>query len=400
TGERECLNLPAAISEEFARLILTEFEFSVEGNERADYIQSQMKSFIRNLDKTVEVWCAVGGVALKPYVTGDGDKPDEIAIDIVKANRFFPTAFNSNSEVTGAVFMETKHVGEYIYTRLEYHNLVGDHYTVTNKAYRSKRLNTNYAEDDLVTNAAYLLQEEVSLDSVEEWGELAPEVELDGIEHPLFVYVKVPMANTIDPESPLGPSVYSKAVETIMEADKQYARILWEYEATEAAVDADISVFDLDRNGRPILPEGRERLYRTYDIGTTGEKPFFQEYGPAIRDSNLFNGLNELCRKIEFQCGLAYGTISDVSDTDKTATEIRASKQRSYSKVSRMQKAWDTALDELILVMQIYCDLYNIVPAGDAEKPCSWGDSILEDTEAEYQRRWSMVLAGKMKVEK
>lgn len=397
---KDQLNLPAAISEEFSRLVLTEFEFSVEGSERADFIGDQLEGFIRNIDKTVEIWCALGGIALKPYVSGNEDAPDKIAIDIVKANRFFPTAFDSNNEVTGAVFLETKHEGDYIYTRLEHHNLVGDHYTVVNKAFRSKRLNTAYAEDDLVVDASYLLQEEVSLDNVEEWKGLAPSVDLDGIEHPLFVYVKVPMANTVDPESPLGPSVFSKAVETIMEADKQYGRILWEYEATEAAVDADSSVFDLDLHGKPIIPEGRERLFRTYDIGGTDEKPFFQAYGPEIRDSNLFNGLNELCRKIEFQCGLAYGTISDISDTDKTATEIRASKQRSYAKVNRMQKAWDTALDELLEVMEIYCDLYHIVPAGAVEKTCCWGDSILEDTDKEYQRRWSMVVSGKYKLEK
>lgn len=28
------------------------------------------------------------------------------------------------------------------------------------------------------------------------------------------------------------------------------------------------------------------------------------------------------------------------------------------------------------------------------------GDGVLEDTEVEYQRRWSMVLAGKLKIEK
>lgn len=30
---------------------------------------------------------------------------------------------------------------------------------------------------------------------------------------------------------------------------------------------------------------------------------------------------------------------------------------------------------------------------------CNWGDGVLEDTEAEYQRRWSMVVAGKLKTE-
>ena len=43
--------------------------------------------------------------------------------------------------------------------------------------------------------------------------------------------------------------------------------------------------------------------------------------------------------------------------------------------------------------------LYDMVPDGETELNCNWGDGVLEDTEAEYQRRWSMVVAGKLKTE-
>ena len=36
----------------------------------------------------------------------------------------------------------------------------------------------------------------------------------------------------------------------------------------------------------------------------------------------------------------------------------------------------------------------------EKEMNCSWGDSVLEDTDKEYQRRWAMVVAGKLKLEK
>ena len=125
-----------------------------------------------------------------------------------------------------------------------------------------------------------------------------------------------------------------------------------------------------------------------------------QPYSPDIRDSSMFKGLDELLRRVEFLCGLAYGTLSNPNQVDRTATEIKASKQRSYTTVSNMQKAWDNGLDSLIEIMNTLCDLYGITPAGEIQKLCSWGDGVLEDTEVEYQRRWSMVLAGKLKVEK
>lgn len=398
------LNLPATIAEEMARLVLTEFEMDVTGSARADFIKEQMGITLANMSNIVEMWCALGGIVLKPYAAGEdaNGNPDEIMVDVVQANRFFPTAFNSNKEVTGAVFVDTKREGDYIYTRLEYHNLEGDHYTVVNKAYRSERLNTMTTEDDQMS-VEHPFMAEVPLDSVTEWQGLEPIAEMDGIEKPFFVYIKTPRANNIDPYSPLGASVFSRAVEVIEEADKQYSRILWEYEAKETAIDADETLFRTDRFGNPVLPHGTERLYRTYDFGGSERAGFIDTFSPEIRDTSMFNGLNKLFRNIEFLCGLAYGTISDTNATasgERTATEIKSSKQRSYTTVNAMQRAWESGLDDLIYVMNSICTLYGIVPEGNIEKTISWGDGVLEDTDVEYQRRWNMVVAGKLKLEK
>lgn len=403
-GGKACvksLNLPAAIAEEMSRLTLTEFSFEVSGSQRADFINDQMNTFIDNLSNTIELWAAMGGVAVKPYVVAaeNPDEVDGINLDVVQANRCYPTAFNSNKEITGMVFIDSKRIGNYLYTRLEHHKLDGMTYTVVNKAYKSERLNTLTTEDDQLS-VEHPFMEEVPLASVDEWKGLQESVILAGIDMPLFVYVKVPRANNIDPHSPLGASVYSRAVTTIEEADRQFSRILWEYEATEAAVDADESLFATDKHGHPVLPEGRERLYRSYQFEGSNEAGFLKEYAPTIRDSSLFNGLNELMRKIEFQCGLAYGTLSDPNDTAKTATEIKTSKQRSYTTVAAMQTAWGAALEDIVHIMDIYCTLYDLAPAGNVEQSCAWGDGVLEDTDTEYQRRWSMVLAGKYKLEK
>lgn len=398
------LNLPATISEELARLVLTEFKAEISGSQRADFISNALDITFNNLSNIVEMWCALGGIALKPYVAGEDfitHNPTTIIVDVVQANRFYPTSFDSNKNVTGAVFLETKRIGDYAYTRIEYHSLVGTHYTVINKAFRSERLNTQLLEDENI-NVQHPFSEEISLEEVEEWKGLQPKTEIEGLEKPLFVYIKTPRANTIDTQSPLGASMYSRAVEIIKEADKQYSRILWEYEAKEAAIDADETLFKSDKKGNSILPVGSERLYRTYEFEANGDgkSNFIQAYSPEIRDASMFNGLNKLYRQIETLCGLAYGTLSDVADVQKTATEIKASKQRSYTTVSAMQKAWEQGLNELIYAMDMICNLYKLTPAGTINTTLTWGDGVLEDTDVEYQRRWSMVVAGKLKLEK
>lgn len=396
------LNLPASIAEEMARLTLTEFSLEVTGSERGNFINSQMTSYKENISNIVEMWAVLGGIAFKPYVVGDDGSghPTEIHVDVVPASRFYPTAFDSNKNVTGAVFVETRHIGDYIYTRLEHHNLEGTHYTVVNKAYRSERLNSSWTETGVISCNAPL-QTEVALESISDWSALAPVTEIDNIDRPLFCYVKMPRANSIDPESPLGVSVFSKAVETIEEADKQYSRILWEYQATEAGVFADASLFQQDKCGRVILAEGENRLFRTFEMDNQNQssQTLLKEYGPTIRDTSLFNGLNQLMRKIELQCGLAYGTLSDVNDAAKTATEIKMSKQRSYTTINAMQKAWEIGLNQMVSAMDLICTLYDLAPEGNLEVTCTWGDGVLEDTEVEYARRYSMVSAGLMRKE-
>lgn len=391
------LNLPAAISEEMARLILTEFKIEVTGSARGDFINQQIADNFGSLSDHVELYCAKGGICLKPYVSGQ-----TIHIDFTQADRFFPTAYNSNKEITGGIFVDTKRQGDYLYTRLEQHSLVGTDYTISNHAFRSEKLNYQISDDDYIS-AQHPFMTAVSLSEVEDWAGLSEEpVTIHYVDHPLFVYIKVPRANNIDTYSPLGASVFSRSVEVIEQADRQFSRILWEYFATEAAIHASEGIFETDRKGNIILPEGKERLYRAFDfeIKEAGSGSFLKEYAPAIRDSSLFSGLNKYFQRIEFLCGLSYGTISDPQQIEKTAEEIRMSKQRSFTVVSRMQSVWDSGFDRLIYAMDVLCTLYGLAPAGRAEKSVAWGDGVLEDTEKEYQRRWSMVMAGKYKLEK
>src|SRR5699024_1784287 len=130
----------------------------------------------------------------------------------------------------------------------------------------------------------------------------------------------------------LGVSIYSRAENLIKEADRQYSSILWEYEATEAAIDVSL---DMLVNAEE-LPKGKERLFRKLD---TEDENFYKVFSPNIRDESLYNGLNQLLRKIEFNVGLAYGTLSDVEEVAKTATEIASSKQRSYATIVDIQKS-------------------------------------------------------------
>ena len=129
------------------------------------------------------------------------------------------------------------------------------------------------------------------------------------------------------------------------------------------------------------------------------EKPFYQIFSPEIRDSSLFNGFNQILRRIEFACGLAYGTLSDVQDEDRTATEVLFSKQRSYSFVSQIQESLQNALEDLIKAMDVWASLYKLAPAGTYDVSFNFDDSLIVDSKTENQLMMQEATSGLIRKE-
>lgn len=365
--------LPAAIAGEFARLVTLELKTEVTGN---DFINEEYQAVVSDIRKYTEYACAKGGLAMKPYAS-----EGHIEVDMVQADRFFPTKFNSRGEVTAVVFAESLTVGKKVYTRLEYHQHEGTMYHINNKAFVKQDLDN-----------VEVLGKEVPLTAVPEWANLQEEVTLKNVKMPLFAYFKIPNANNVDDTSPLGVSVYSRAINDIKEADNQWTRLLWEFEGSELAIDADITLFKKDDKGNYEFPKGKDRLFRMMDLDDNAEK--YKVFAPAIRDENLINGFNAILRRIEFNVGLAYGTLSDPNTVDKTAEEIKASKQRSYSTVSDIQKSLQTALEQLVYAMDVMAQLSGLSGRKKYEMSFDWDDSIVIDKEQELASMQQDAVAG------
>ena len=232
-----------------------------------------------------------------------------------------------------------------------------------------------------VTNTynSSMLGTQTSLKEVAEWSDLSERIVIQDVERPLFAYYKVPLSNNIDTKSCLGVSVYSKAIDSIRRADIQARRLDYEYKSAERSIYANIDALRHEDGTAK-----RCEIVKTLD---TGDGNFYEEFSPEVRDEAFIRGENKIKQEIEFQCNLAYGTISDPQLVDKTATEINASKQRSYSSVSQMQNSLEKALKHLVYILDVYCDLYELAPSGIYEVSAEWDDSIIVDTESEQKIR-------------
>ena len=291
-----------------------------------------------------------------------------------------------------AAFIQRKVDKDKIYSRLEHHTLVDNTVYIENLAFVTNASHSKVGDTDL--------GKRVELSTVPEWANIVPKAKIDDVDRLMFAYFKMPEANTIDTYSPLGVSGFDKAKGLIEEADKQYSRLLWEFEGGELAIDIDRDalrdVTSYDRNGNPIIIQKmgkmQQRLYRPVDLG---EDNTYNVFSPALRDVSLINGLNTMLMRIEDVTGLSRGTISDAaSSVERTATELKILKQRSYQTNADIQKALQDALDDLIYVMDVYCDIYNITPQGEYEVSYEWDDSILVDVEAELGKRMTLMQNG------
>lgn len=368
---------------------------------RAEYLESQYKKLKKQLRKQIEYGIAKGGLVIKPYVvmnkTANSDGVDsdleptvDIEFDFIQADAFYPLAFDASGRITEAAFVQSKVERNQIYRRLEYHKWENNVVTVINKAYRSNNLRSTGDID----NAD--LGEEISLSEVPEWKDLEEKAVIKNVTKPLFGYFKMPEANTIDTSSPLGVSGFSRAVNLIRDADMQYSRLLWEYEAGEMAIDIDRDALrpETDANGNIIsVPNHlQQRLFRKVDLGTNSDT--YNPFTPSLRDVNYINGLNTILMRIEDVCGISRGVLSDSADVARTATELKILKQRSYQTNADIQQAIEDAIRDVIYVMNVYATLYEITPEGEYEVNFEWDDSIIVDISEEINKRLTLMQNG------
>lgn len=238
------LSLPCSIAAELARLTTIEMKSEIVGSDRAEFMNEPYQNLMDNIRIHLEYALAKGSMAFKPFIS-DG----KIAIDCVQADMIYPIEFNSFGELISCIFVDRFTKNEKTYTRLEYHSFENGKCTIINKAYMNE-----YGSD--------ILGSEIKLDTVSRWKDIEREITIDNLTKPLFSYFKVPMANTIESNSDIGVSVFSKAVDLIKKADEQYSRIVWEYKGSELAVDIDENCYKNNNE----LPEYSDRLFRKLDI--------------------------------------------------------------------------------------------------------------------------------------
>lgn len=369
TDKMPSMGLESGICREFADVAINEMQAKVEDNESLDQI---FQTAIRELNENLQDGLALGSLIIKPLLGG--------RVEYVTADSFIPIRFD-NGRPVDCVFIERKQINENkFYHRLERHTLTPAGLTITNKAYQS--------------TSSTRIGTQVPLDAVEVWAGLPDEISYPGMNRIDFGYYRNPLKNRID-GSQCGVSVYSgTAVDRIKDADVQAARLDWEYESGERAIHVDERALKTGVNGQKSVAKTHKRLYRGLNIDQKNDD-LFKEYSPQMRDDSYRQGLESALRRVEFSVGLAYGDLSDAQYVEKTATEIKAAKQRKYNRVAAIQENLRACLEDLVDALAFYNSSYTT----SYSLSCSFNDSILTDEEAERNQDRQDVSMGVMRLE-
>lgn len=327
------------------------------------YINEVYQKFLRRKRVNTEYMIGKSSIFFKPsYNNGKMD------VSVIQADKFIPVKFDDSGNLLACIVMDQFTNGNDVYTRLEYQEAKENILIIKNIVYKGRK-------------GGVIFERKIDIKDVDKWKDIEEVSSIEGVDKILGGFASMKNANTIDNSFPGGVPLWYPAIKTLEEIDKQFSRTLWEFEGTELAIDSDISLLEGVENKNYKLPARKKRLFRKLNFDESKDKTY-NIFSPEIRDTSLFNGLNELLRQAESQCGLAFGVLSKMETIAKTATEIKSAKQDYYVTVADIQDSMQQAFDDLIYSIYVLCKLYGIKVKNDYIVEHDWDDSILVDKES------------------
>lgn len=386
----ESFNFAKKLCNETARLTTLALGITVEGSARADWINGFMESYIARMkNEECEKACAFGYIILKPNGKG---------IDYVMPWDFCPT-HQTDWKVDGGIFFDHYHEpgDKWYYTRLEWQRFeewrvpMRDDvmlYRITNKTYKATGTNG--------------IGQECSM-SETVWANLQEDAAYQNIEQPLFSIFKMPIANNIDLESPLGVSMFSNAIRELEGVDIAWTRLDDEtYDSQHITFMGDSLI---EEPGKPVkkryssggivdkIGRALPRRVRILPGSTTGEE--YHEETPTLQMSERIVGINHRLDMVGTKCGYSPGYfVLNGRGEYVNVKQVEASDRETIESIKQLRDSLQTATDGLIYALDKYADIYSLAPVGTYKVNYDFMD-ITYDWETDRERHWMYVQAGK-----
>ena len=377
------------VCSETARLVTLAIGINVSGGARGTWLQKQVdKSLYPRLRSWVEYGAACGTVIFKP--NGHG-------IDVVTPDRFMVTECDSNHKITGIVFQDSYANGDDHFTKLEYHRFRKVVTAMPDGTGSTKRTVYQISTKTFFSKDAGTIGREIPITDTK-WADIQPEVQIvknndDRIDSMLFGVFTMPMANSIDFDSPLGMSIFADAMQEMEDLDVGYSRNAEEIDNSNTIELLDDALIQMD--GKKVKNSGRIHLpSHVKNVFGNGVETFYQQIDRPLKTDMRKIGINQLLSFIGFKCGYSDGYfVFDNQHQMATATQVEADDRRTIQLIKDIRDNLRSAMDDTIYAMSVFADLYDLAPAGTYKTDYSFGD-ITYNYEEDRTRWYQLMVQG------
>lgn len=373
-----------------AELTTLDIDVQFDGK-RKKYMQKfYNRSVAQKLREWVEFGCATGTIILKP--NGEG-------VDFVTPDRFEIIQKDGNHNITDIVFQDNYEADGKYYTKLERHRFWDadikmpdaeeysrtTFYTIENKAFVSKISTEIGVPIDLKDTR---------------WQKIQPEVHItkkndEKLNSMLFGVFKMPGANNIDLDSPLGLSAFAEALEELKDLDVAYSRNSTEIYDSKRIVLVDERLVQMpsikDSKGNII----RQKLHLpkyAKNVNADDQNSFYQEINPQINIEQRKQEIDFQLSLIGCKCGFSNGYfVLDEKTGMVTATQVEADDRETIQLIKDTRDKLKICLEDLFYAQSVFADLYGLAPVGEYKVNYDFGDITFN---AEEDRARALQLAN------
>ena len=368
--------LAVLIVSKLCRTVFSEYESRVAGPRAAELAPCLDR--LNAVRARALQYALVGGECLlKPVPAGRG-------FDLVPIRRdcYVPLGRDSRGGLTAVGTMELMRQGRGGYALLERRTAGEEVRTIETRLF------------ELTGDA---LGRELPLAALPRTASLSPSLLLPGVKGVGLATLRTPLLNCVD-GGPDPVAVYAPAVGLIHAVARLEHQLGRELENGASRVFASEDLLRQD-------PAGRRALEDDLFVGLPDDPANVgvTVYSPALRVEQYLARKQDLLRSCESLIGLKRGILSEVEDTERTATEVSSSSGDFSLTVRDFQLMWDAAAREAMALCDALGRVYGLW-RGESFDPAAdlvvdWGDGVLFDRTRTWNEYTRMVSDGLLRPE-
>lgn len=376
-GTRRLASLGAAkaLCGELARLCFTEgTSMCYSDKDTEAFVNRALREsrFAERFPVFLEKVFALGGGAIKVYWN------DGVKIDLVTADCFLPTAWDSRS-ITGGAFASRIVSGGKSYILAETQELDGSALVIRNRLYR---------------------EDGASADMQEILPGLKEQSRIEGMGAPLFVYLSAggSRRSVISGECPLlGSSVFAGAEDTLKSIDTVFDSLSREFVLGRKRIIVPAYAirgeWDSDGNKKQYF-DVNDEVFQAMSTSDTEELKITDNTG-ELRVEEHVQALGELLGLLCMQAGLSEGALTFKDGTIRTAAEVVSRNSRTYRTQAYYRRMIGEALARMAQNICILGKMAGELPdSADESASAVFADGAAEDDGTRTDRAVKLYSAG------